>query len=166
MDARHGTREPDAGKDLLRPVVLDERESRRRVVRARLEREVRVAAIATRPAPEEAAPDVDPRQRVRRALGNVLAQGQQATRVIRVVVAEHDLRNLGKVDLQLARVLEDGVRPRARVEQDPMAVHLDDRSETPFADAFVREHGGEDLDLEGMDAARRRRRRRRRDTGG
>ena len=82
------------------------------------------------------------------------AQGHQAAGVVLVVVAQHHVVDAGEVEAQLARVVEDGARTRAGVEQDPPAVDFDQGGEAPLADARVGEHGREHDDAKTGDARR------------
>ena len=67
--------------------------------------------------------------------------------MVRVMMAQHDVGDGGEIDSQLAGVLQNGLGPLAGVEQEPSAIHLDQRAEAPFADSgVVGEHGGEDRD--------------------
>jgi hypothetical protein len=59
-------------------------------------------------------------------------------------MAEQDVGDGRQVDLQLLRVAEHRVLARPGVEQQPVAVDLDEGGEAPLADALVRQHGGED----------------------
>jgi hypothetical protein len=61
------------------------------------------------------------------------------------MMAQDDVGDAGEIDPQLAGVLQDGLGPLARVEQEPSAVDLHQRGEAPFADSrVIGEHGGED----------------------
>jgi hypothetical protein len=69
-----------------------------------------------------------------------------------VVVAQHHVGHVREVDPHLAGVGEDGVGPIAGVEEQAVAVHLDECGEAPLADALVGQHGGQDDDAQFLDA--------------
>ena len=68
-----------------------------------------------------------------------------------VVVAQDDVVHGVEVDLELAGVLLDGLGPGAGVEQDAVAVDLDEGGEAPLADSGVGQHRRENRDVERTD---------------
>ncbi len=67
-----------------------------------------------------------------------------------VKMAENHILHVAEIELQFARVFEDGVGASAGVEKYLVTISFDEGGESPFADAFVRQHGGENCDLQGM----------------
>jgi hypothetical protein len=70
-------------------------------------------------------------------------QGDQAARVVEMVVGQDDGIDRAQVDAELGRVLEHRVRALTGVEEHGMPVGLDERRVTPLAHAAkLGEHGG------------------------
>src|SRR5258708_37883185 len=63
-------------------------------------------------------------------------------------MTEDDILNATEINFQLARILEDRVRPRTRIVEDLVAIGFDQRRESPFPDAVVRQHRRKDCDLQ------------------
>ena len=88
-------------------------------------------------------------------LGIFAPQRHQTAGVIGVVVAEDHFVDSGEIDLQLARVLENGVRSGASIEQDRAAIHGDHGGKAPLADAVaIGQHRREDADFQCLDLMR------------
>jgi hypothetical protein len=137
--------------------VLDELAARRLVLLADRNHWV-VFASRRRAAPEDAAAHVRDRERGGILLHQFPPQGEKARRVVPVIVSEDDLFDVGEIDLQVARILQDRVGMRAGVHQHPVPVRFDEAGEPPFAKsvAIADEHGGKDGDLESTDLSLRR----------
>src|SRR2546428_608627 len=95
--------------------------------------------------------DVNPGQRGRVLFRELAPQGRETTRVVAVVVAQHDVRHAREVDAELARILEHRLGAVPRVEQEAAPVGLHEGGEPPLAHAPIREHGRENRDVEGLD---------------
>jgi hypothetical protein len=74
--------------------------------------------------------------------------------VISVIVGEDDVRHVRQIDFQLAGVVQNGFRPRAGIEQDPMSVHHNERGEAPLSYAGrVGKHRRQHRHLNGLGPA-------------
>ena len=63
-------------------------------------------------------------------------------------VTEDDILDVTEIDLQFAGVLEDRIRSGASIVENLVAIDFDERRESPFPDAVVGQHGGEDGDFQ------------------
>jgi hypothetical protein len=81
-----------------------------------------------------------------------ITERQKSAGVIVVRVAENNVGDRGEIDLERRGVAPDDVVVRAGVEEEAVAIGLDERGEAPFADAAaIGQHRGENGDLEGFD---------------
>ncbi len=100
------------------------------------------------PRPEQPGAGVRRRQRLGIDRGELSPQRHQAGGVVVVVVAEDHQLDIGQIELHRLQVALDRVLVGAGVEQDLLAVDLDQRGEAPLAEALVGEHRRQDPDVE------------------
>ncbi len=65
-----------------------------------------------------------------------------------MVMTQDDVGDAGEIDFQVTRIVQYGLRAESGVEQNFPTVDFYQRGETPLAHSLVRQHGGQDGDLE------------------
>ena len=126
--------------DLARGVVLHEAPARGFELAAQPGGRVVLLAGGAHPRREDSLPDVGAGERRGVALRQRTAQRHEPARVVGVAVAQDHVPHAREVDAKLARVLEDRLGARSRVEEQAFSVHFDEGGEAPLADAGIREH--------------------------
>jgi hypothetical protein len=130
--------------------VLDEGPAGALIVALGGDHGIHLARAAVGAALEDAGANVRAGQRGRVRLGVFAAQRHQSRGVIEMMVRKDHVGNIGEIDVQLAGVAQYGVRMRAGIEENAVAVRDHQRREAPFAVALVgRQHGGEQTHIEG-----------------
>ena len=152
IGARDRSGQPGPRKQLGRPLDDHERSTQGLVLAFDRQRLVGFTAVGTGAAQEDARPDVSPLEGLWVLPRQLAPQRHQAARVVAVMMAQDDLGHAAQVDLQLARIVQHGLGPSARVEQDAMAVGHHQGRKTPLADPGpVGQHRRENHDLERLD---------------
>src|ERR1035437_1322342 len=88
------------------------------------------------------------RKRCGVALLHLRAEREESAGVVVVKMGQHYVAGAAEIDLQVANVGQNGVRPGAGVDQHLPAVGIEQRRESPLADAFVGQHGRKNGHLE------------------
>ena len=70
-------------------------------------------------------------------------------------MGQDDGGDTGQVHFHFAKVIEDGLRPVAGVEQCSLAINLHHGGKPPLAGKAAGEHGGKDSNGDGLRARRR-----------
>ena len=149
IGTRNRTAEPCAGKQLDRPVVLDELAPGGFVLFADFEHLILFFSVC-RTAVKNPFGHVDGREGGRIFLHEGAAQRHQATGVIVVVMRQDHVAHVAQINVQFADVRENEFRTRSGVHQDAMTIGLDERGKAPLSNAIVGEHGGEHRDFQGL----------------
>ena len=99
------------------------------------------SGVALRSGKENALTNMRAHEGRRGLLHDGTAQGNQSAHVVPMPVAEDQFRHGRQVDSERATISLHHVLVSTRIEQDPAAVHFDQRRKTPFAErTAVRQH--------------------------
>ena len=127
-------------------IVLDEMAAGCLVLAPRGRHEVEGSPLVRAAWIENSLADVRAGKRCRIGLHQSAPQRHQPAGMIVMIVAEHHVGDVGKIDVQLLGVVEHGLRPVAGVEKNSMPIHVHDGGKSPLADAVVgSQHGGQHL---------------------
>jgi hypothetical protein len=155
MRARNRTSKPDTRHDLPRATVYHERAPCRLIPGAAGDHRVVLLAIRPRSAEKDAGAHVSSCQGARIPAGERLSEGDEAAGMIPMVMAQHQVGDVGQIDAQLAGIVEHGLGAGPGIEQETTTVGLDQGREAPLADPrHIREHGREHRDPHGPDLMR------------
>ncbi|HEY1576525.1 MAG TPA: hypothetical protein VGF82_05555 [Terracidiphilus sp.] len=88
-----------------------------------------------RTAVEDAVRYMDNGKRLWIVLHQLATKREQAANVVPVIMRQNDFLHIRQVDVEVMCIPDHGIRVSAGIHEDTMAVHIDQRSETPFADA-------------------------------
>src|ERR1700728_3015859 len=106
---------------------------------------------------EDALADVNGRQSRGVFFHQLAPEGQEAGDVVRMIVSQNHVVDVGQVDVQIARFIQHGFRVGARVDQNFVTVGYHQRRESPFAGTgcVANEHGGKNRDFQRLNLLRR-----------